>query len=312
MDKEDALEQFKDLKQRELRSKGLKEAIESKKRQGTYFDWIQKIKKTKLERYGTDVTKLKIKLLEKYGGCQICGKKEQVGINLTKLLIHYLSYDNLVLKEKDAMLVCRNCHSSLHNKRRGNDLLEREKQVTKRVLDLLKVLDIDIQDENFFETPRRFSAVLREFVMSWDSVEQVLEECKSSIFTSELDQMIILKEIVVYGLCPHHLLPVRYEVDIGSLPEKFVIGLSKYYRIVEILAKIPMLQETLTMRIRDVLSVILSTKNVIVRVIGKHLCMGMRGIKQSNIDVRTVSLGGCFLEDSVKQEFLSNCKGGGK
>src|SRR3990167_6284076 len=101
------------------------------------------------------------------------------------------------------------------------------------------------QDQDFIDTPRRVTAALEHFFRN----EEINGHIK--IFPTKNDQVIIVKEIKCYSFCPHHLLPVLYEVAIGYIPEGKALGLSKLVRIARAIASFPMLQENFTQRIAD-------------------------------------------------------------
>lgn len=178
--------------------------------------------------------------------------------------------------------------------------------IAEKVAEILKELGISLDDPNFRETPQRIERMLRDLIWDEEKIEAELESYKRAVFPSRVDEMVVVKDICAYSLCPHHLLPVEYQVDIAYLSvNSNVIGLSKLGRVVSVIAKRPLLQEDYVVRVKDALVKLLDNENVAVRVLGRHLCMIARGIKQRNSYVETISLGGKFLDAGVKQEFLN-------
>jgi GTP cyclohydrolase I len=255
----------------------------------SYFDWLKKSNKEVIRK----VLDLKMKKVRDSGKCENCGAS-------SKLVLHRLEYSKVVPEENQVKLVCVKCHREVYHK-----FQVEEKKVIEKVEELLGVLGLSCSDENFYETPARFSRILLEFTRSREELEVELEEIQSQVFPSEVSELVVVKDIAVFGLCPHHLLPVEYQVAVGYIPSGLVLGLSKFSRIVELFSKRPVLQEDLTVQIRDVISGMLATKDVGVSVKGKHFCMVMRGVKQRDSVVKTSALGGVLLTDrGAKKEFF--------
>lgn len=176
---------------------------------------------------------------------------------------------------------------------------------------IIEALGLDINDENFKETPKRIVKEYKEIFKGLDS-EKEIDEILSKSFPSSYDGMVVIKDIECFSMCPHHFLPVTYKIDAAYLPGKKMLGLSKIPRIIELLAQRPVLQETLTDDIVKILTNNLKSKGAIAVVKGKHLCMGMRGIKKPQAETVTSSVSGLFLNPeenkNPKAEFLSFIK----
>lgn len=231
--------------------------------------------------------------------CEVCGISEkELG---KRLHLHHLSYDKIIPDLEDVMLLCGSCHRSFHNV----NSTTREQKVRRVVGELLRVLGVDLEDENFSETPRRLSTYLIENFLEGDEIEYRLEEHSSAIFPNLYDGMVVMKDTPIVGLCPHHLLPVFYKVTIGYIPMQNAIGISKLHRIAELLAKRPLMQETYTVLLADYFSDLLKAEDVSIRVKGTHTCMSIRGVKVPDSEVVTSELRGSFLKDaSIRNEFL--------
>lgn len=173
------------------------------------------------------------------------------------------------------------------------------------VAQLLRSLNVDMTDENFKDTPRRFAAYLREhFLVDGEETEQT-ESFAAATFPSGYKGMVLVDEIEADGMCPHHLLPVKYDISIAYIPTERVVGLSKIPRIAEVIARQPFLQEDVTKRIADRISELLKTKHIAVIVTGIHSCMAIRGVRKRT-PVTTSDVRGDFLDDgTTKAEYLS-------
>jgi len=162
---------------------------------------------------------------------------------------------------------------------------------------ILEGIGVDINDENFKDTPRRFADFLEELL------EPKITEDDYVTFTSS-GNLVIVKGIKVYSLCPHHLLPVIYEVSVAYIPRGKVVGLSKIARLAMTLGGKLMLQEDYTEKLADELQMLVESDDVMVVVRGKHFCMVMRGVKQSDAEVITSAVRGKFVELELRSETL--------
>jgi GTP cyclohydrolase I len=169
----------------------------------------------------------------------------------------------------------------------------------------LVALGIDVADGNFRDTPARVTRMLVEMfegVYKQDEIGKIVEKS----FPTRYKGLIVHDRITVFSLCPHHLLPVEYDVSIGYIAAK-TIGLSKLPRLVELLAKRPVLQETLTEDIADTVEHFLQATAVMVVVRGRHSCMRVRGIKTRDV-VTTSAIRGEMEKPEVRAECLSLMK----
>ena len=232
--------------------------------------------------------------------CGISGKKalQKYG---RRLGMHHLNYDRIVPTLDDVRLLCASCHGNLHgdNSRRE----DRFPFVAKAVGRLLFTLGVNPSDENFVETPRRFATYLLEHFFL--DPEKDLEEWRNAVFPSEYEGMVTQSGIKANGICPHHLLPIDYTIDLAYIPKEDAIGLSKLARIAEVCAQGPSLQETVTLDIAQTLENVLQTDNVAVLVTGQHSCMQIRGIKAHESSTLTSVFRGDFYRDlNTRNEFL--------
>jgi len=173
-----------------------------------------------------------------------------------------------------------------------------------------KELGLDLQNENFADTPARMSRMYREILSGVDRTDEQVEGILKSAFPCDNDQLVLIKDIEAFSLCPHHFLPVHYKIHVAYIPSGEVIGLSKLSRLVNILACRPVLQEQFVNDVSDNLMKIKGTVGAACIAEGEHYCMTMRGVKQSQAKTITSSLKGVFLEGNghkaqqARQELL--------
>lgn len=172
---------------------------------------------------------------------------------------------------------------------------------------------IDIEDENFKETPERVTRAYDEFFRGCNTSDKEVEQILTKTFPTDNDEMVTITGIKTHSNCPHHLQVVEIECDLAYIPKERAIGLSKLNRIVHLLAKRPVLQEQLTHDIASYLEKYLEPRGVMVKIKGKHNCVAARGVKDPDSRTITTSVRGVFRDPSEKarEEFLmliSSCK----
>ena len=131
------------------------------------------------------------------------------------------------------------------------------------------------------------------------------EIVKSAMFTEDHNQMVIVKDIEVYSMCEHHMLPFFGKAHVAYIPNGKIVGLSKIPRVVDAFARRLQVQERLTDQIKDCLEDTLNPLGVAVVIEAKHMCMQMRGIQKQNSVTTTSSFTGAFEKDSTRKEFIS-------
>jgi GTP cyclohydrolase I len=176
---------------------------------------------------------------------------------------------------------------------------------------ILEGLDLPLQDPNFADTPARVARAYEEILSGLDNTQAQVEKVLSVTFPASYSEIVVAKNIVTFSLCPHHLLPVRYSINIGYLPKTGggVLGISKLARLVEILAHRPVLQEGLTTDITTALSSLPGCLGAACVAEGDHMCMTMRGAKQISASIITSSVCGIFRDNAmVRAEFMALIK----
>jgi len=171
------------------------------------------------------------------------------------------------------------------------------------VTSMLEELGEDPGRNGLLETPRRMAKSLRFLTGGYD--QKPREILGNALFDVSYDEMVIVKDIDVYSLCEHHMLPFFGRAHVAYLPKGRVVGLSKIPRLVNMFARRLQVQERLTTEIAETLDDVLEPKGVAVVVEAIHLCMMMRGVSQQNSFAITSSLRGQFESDSkTRSEFM--------
>ena len=172
---------------------------------------------------------------------------------------------------------------------------------------LLRDLGEDPGRDGLLKTPSRVVNALEFLTSGYDeSAELVL---KSALFDVDYQDMVIVRDVEVYSLCEHHMLPFYGRCHIAYIPDKKVVGLSKLPRGVDVFSKRLQVQERLTHQIAKAIFEHLNPLGVGVVVEASHLCMMMRGVGKQNSFTMTSSMLGCFQEPATRNEFLSLLRG---
>ena len=169
---------------------------------------------------------------------------------------------------------------------------------------LLSCIGEDNNREGLIKTPARAARAMEFLTRGYhQNLEDVVN---GAIFLSKSDEMILVKDIELYSLCEHHLLPFIGKCHVGYMPKGKIIGLSKIARIVDLYARRLQVQENLTSQIANGIMQVLEAAGVAVVIEAQHLCMMMRGVQKQNSVMKTSCLLGTFRESpSTRSEFLS-------
>ncbi|MGH8461841.1 MAG: GTP cyclohydrolase I FolE [Stenotrophobium sp.] len=161
--------------------------------------------------------------------------------------------------------------------------------------------------EGLVRTPHRAAKAMEFLTQGYE--QDVSEIVNGAIFESSNDEMVIVRDIELYSLCEHHLLPFIGKCHVAYLPNGKVVGLSKIPRIVDMYARRLQIQENLTKQIGDCIQSVTHAKGVAVVIQAKHLCSMMRGVQKQHSDMVTSMMIGHFREDHrTRQEFLNLIK----
>lgn len=173
----------------------------------------------------------------------------------------------------------------------------------KLIKSLLEKIGEDPQREGLRETPKRVAESLRFLTSGYSKIEEDI--LNGALFDVKLDEMIMVRDVDIFSLCEHHLLPFFGKCHIAYIPNKKIVGLSKIPRIVEIYSRRLQLQERLTEQIANSLWNILNPLGVAVVIEARHLCMIMRGVEKQNAVAVTSSMKGEFKTNGkTRGEFL--------
>jgi GTP cyclohydrolase I len=172
------------------------------------------------------------------------------------------------------------------------------------ILEGLKVLGYDVDDENFLDTAKRAGKGFHELVHDQKQVRREIETLLTKTFPAKYTEMVISKHNIAFGVCPHHLLPVVYNVSCAYIPTRKVLGLSKLSRLVRLVARAPRLQEDLTHELSTILHEQLDSQGSAVYVEGLHMCMAARGVGAHEARLVTSAVRGVFLELATREEFI--------
>ena len=169
---------------------------------------------------------------------------------------------------------------------------------------LLKVIGEDINRDGLKDTPKRAAKSFEFLTKGYkENIDNIVNK---ALFETDNDEMIIVKDIEMYSLCEHHLIPFFGRCHVGYLPNKKIIGLSKVARIVDVFARRLQVQENLTKQIAETIFKTTGALGVGVVIEAKHLCMMMRGVEKQNSSMKTSCMLGAFRSDSsTRSEFLS-------
>ena len=169
---------------------------------------------------------------------------------------------------------------------------------------MLEHIGEDPKREGLIKTPLRAARAFEFMTQVYKkNVETIVN---GAVFTSDNDEMVIIKDIEMYSLCEHHLLPFFGKAHVGYIPKGKIIGLSKIARIVDMYARRLQVQENLTKQIAQTLMDVTGARGVGVVIEAQHLCMMMRGVEKQNSIMKTSCLLGVFRkQDATRKEFLT-------
>lgn len=172
---------------------------------------------------------------------------------------------------------------------------------------IISLLGEDTDREGLRDTPNRAAKAMQFLTQGY---EQSLDEIvNDAVFESDSDQMVIVKDIELYSLCEHHLLPFIGKCHIAYLPNGKVLGLSKFARIVDMFAQRLQIQEKLTKQIADTVLQVTNARGVAVVIESQHMCMMMRGVQKQNSVMNSSVMLGAFRESqATRSEFLTLIK----
>jgi GTP cyclohydrolase I len=172
------------------------------------------------------------------------------------------------------------------------------------VREMLVRLGEDPEREGLLRTPGRVHKALEFLTRGYNEDPEAL--LKNALFTVTYDEMVIVKDVEMFSLCEHHMLPFFGKVHVAYIPNGKVIGLSKIPRLIEIFSRRLQIQERLTTQLAETIQKVIQPQGVGVVIEARHLCMMMRGVEKQHSQAVTSSMLGCFREEQeTRTEFLS-------
>lgn len=169
---------------------------------------------------------------------------------------------------------------------------------------ILEEIGEDPKREGLLKTPERVAKAMQYLTHGYDTdPSQIL---KSAMFAEDYNQMVLVKDIELYSLCEHHMLPFFGKAHIAYIPNGHIVGLSKLPRVVDAFSRRLQVQERLTNQIRDCIEETLKPKGVAIVIEAKHLCMQMRGVQKQNSVTTTSAFSGVFMQsEKTRAEFMN-------
>ena len=176
-------------------------------------------------------------------------------------------------------------------------------RISGAVFSMLEGVGEDPDREGLVKTPERVARSMRFLTRGYRlDPEEVL---KKAVFTESYDEMVLVRDIDIFSMCEHHLLPFFGKAHVAYIPDGKIVGLSKIARVVEVYARRLQVQERLTQQIRDAIQNVLNPRGVGVVIEARHMCMVMRGVEKLNSVTNTSAMSGDFLSSpSTREEFL--------
>ena len=195
-----------------------------------------------------------------------------------------------------------------NNQNGGYNKIERwDDSTTKKLTDhykgILDLLGEDGQREGLKETPRRVAKAMQFLTQGYGT--DPADILKSAIYHEDYSEMVIVKDIELFSMCEHHMLPFIGKAHVAYIPDGRITGLSKIARVVEAYARRLQVQERLTVQIRDCIQETLKPMGVAVVIEALHLCMVMRGVqKQHSVTTTSAFTGGFLKQEKTREEFI--------
>jgi GTP cyclohydrolase I len=185
---------------------------------------------------------------------------------------------------------------------------EEIKIMTDRFHDIVTALGEDVEREGLVDTPRRAAEALHFLTQGYR--QDLGKIINKAVFTSDTDEMVIVRNIEMYSLCEHHMLPFIGKCHVAYLPRGKVLGLSKIARIVDFYARRLQIQEVLTKQVASCVNEAIGARGVGVVIEAQHMCMMMRGVEKQNSVMTTSCMLGVFREHpATREEFLRLMQG---
>ncbi len=169
--------------------------------------------------------------------------------------------------------------------------------------EIIRLLGENTQREGLLKTPHRVAKAMQ--FMTYGYQVDPSEILKSAMFQEEYQQMVIVRDIDFYSMCEHHMLPFWGKAHVAYIPNKYITGLSKIARVVDVFARRLQIQERMTTDIKNCIQETLNPLGVMVVIEAQHLCMQMRGVEKQNSVTMTSDFTGVFQQAKTREEFIN-------
>lgn len=176
------------------------------------------------------------------------------------------------------------------------------KELSKNYENILSIIGEDITREGLDKTPERVAKAMQFLLQGYQA--DPVKILQSAMFKEDYRQMVIVKDIEIYSMCEHHLLPFFGKAHVAYIPNGTITGLSKIARVVDVFARRLQVQERLTTQIKDCIQDTLKPLGVAVVIEAQHLCMQMRGIQKQHSITTTSDFTGAFQKTATRDEFI--------
>ena len=169
--------------------------------------------------------------------------------------------------------------------------------------EIMKLIGEDVEREGLVKTPERVAKAMQFLMQGYhQDPEQIL---RSAMFKEDYREMVVVKDIEIYSMCEHHMIPFYGKAHVAYIPNGQITGLSKIARVVDVYARRLQVQERLTTQIKDVIQNTLNPLGVAVVIEANHLCMMMRGVQKQNSVTTTSDFTGAFKKVETRNEFFN-------
>lgn len=195
---------------------------------------------------------------------------------------------------------------TLQEKEDNQVIQENQIIIAERMKGVISALGEDAERDGLIKTPLRVAKSLQFLTKGYN--EDPEEILRAALFKEDYKQMVIVKDIDIFSMCEHHMLPFYGKAHVAYIPNGYITGLSKIARVVDVFARRLQVQERLTMQIKDCIQNTLNPMGVMVVIEAKHMCMQMRGVEKQNSFTTTSDFTGVFRNQQTRDEFISLIK----
>lgn len=183
---------------------------------------------------------------------------------------------------------------------------EKKAEMAVHVREMLRLIGEDADREGLIKTPDRVAKAMQYLTKGYAQDPEAI--LRGALFKENYRQMVIVKDIDLFSMCEHHMLPFFGKAHVAYIPNGYVTGLSKIARVVEVYARRLQVQERLTTQIKEAIHKTLNPLGVMVVIEAQHMCMQMRGVEKQNSITTTSDFTGVFKEQKTREEFIALIK----